>query len=300
MDSLFLLSKNLLISPSVTRTSVRPKAYIQVTGRWKRVGLEFSPTNRLHLSNPRDSNVLQNTHGSRGPQPAHGLELYSKHSHKKESSYSGGKPGRVAPGRVGLEESSRLPERKRTKKTICTYDARTLASEAAIEDLMMQAKKIKYDVIGLTEMKRRHPLYAAYETGEEVFSGACDSRGVIGVGVLVNKSIAINIGSFEQLSTRIGHLRTPSSSYEEEEVEVFYVDLEKFYREDHTFYNVIVGYFHAKIGPKRTPEELHINIHGLEWNEQVKWLSIFIMTSKTIHPNWQEALSSLSRADTSA
>ncbi|KAK6750125.1 hypothetical protein RB195_002237 [Necator americanus] len=36
----------------------------------------------------------------------------------------------------------------------------TLASEAAIEDLMMQARKIKYDVIGLTETRRRHPLDA--------------------------------------------------------------------------------------------------------------------------------------------
>ncbi|KAK6761782.1 hypothetical protein RB195_022751 [Necator americanus] len=43
---------------------------------------------------------------------------------------------------------------------ICAYNARTLASEAAIEDLIMQAKKIKYDVIGLTETRRRHPLNA--------------------------------------------------------------------------------------------------------------------------------------------
>ncbi|KAK6728723.1 hypothetical protein RB195_006020 [Necator americanus] len=45
---------------------------------------------------------------------------------------------------------------------ICTYNACTLASEAAIEDLMMQAKKIKYDVIGLTETRRRHSLNALY------------------------------------------------------------------------------------------------------------------------------------------
>ncbi|KAK6736234.1 hypothetical protein RB195_019110 [Necator americanus] len=57
---------------------------------------------------------------------------------------------------------------------ICTYNARTLASEAAIEDLMMQAKKIKYDVIGLTETRRHHPLNAVYETGEELFLGKCD------------------------------------------------------------------------------------------------------------------------------
>ncbi|ETN79983.1 hypothetical protein NECAME_02460 [Necator americanus] len=90
---------------------------------------------------------------------------------------------------------------------ICTYNARTLASEAAIEDLMMQAKKIKYDVIGLTETRRGHPLNAVYETGEELFLGKCDSRSVGGVGVLVNTSMAKNIDSFEQLTTRIGRNR---------------------------------------------------------------------------------------------
>ncbi|ETN72050.1 hypothetical protein NECAME_13998 [Necator americanus] len=116
----------------------------------------------------------------------------------------------------------------------------------------MQAKKIKYDVIGLTETRRRHPLNAAYETGEELFLGTCDSRGVGGVGVLVNTSMAKKIDSFEQLTTLIGRLRmrrcgptpaltifiayAPTTSYEKEEVEAFYMDLEKFYREDHAFY----------------------------------------------------------------
>ncbi|KAK6761361.1 hypothetical protein RB195_022430 [Necator americanus] len=149
----------------------------------------------------------------------------------EESPDSGGKPGTVAPGRTGLQQSCRLPKRKRTRIAICTYNAHTLASEAAIEDLMMQAKKIKYDVIGLTETRRRHPLNAVYETGEEPFLETCDSRGVGGVGVLVNTSMAKNIDSFEQLTTRIGRLRmrrcgstpaltifvayAPTSSYEE-------------------------------------------------------------------------------------
>ncbi|KAK6735401.1 hypothetical protein RB195_018550 [Necator americanus] len=91
--------------------------------------------------------------------------------------------------------------------TICTYNARTLASEAAIENLMMQTKNIKYEVIGLTETRRRQPLNAVYEIGEELFLGTCDSRGVGGVGVLVNTRTAKNIDSFEQLTTRIGRLR---------------------------------------------------------------------------------------------
>ncbi|EYC20500.1 hypothetical protein Y032_0021g246 [Ancylostoma ceylanicum] len=111
----------------------------------------------------------------------------------------------------------------------------------------------------------------------------------------------MNIDSFEQLTTRIGRLRlrrcgstpaltvfvayAPTSSYNEDEIEAIYMDKEKFYREDHTFYKVIVGDFNAKIGPRRAPEELHIGTHGLQCNEQGERLSEFTMTTKTIHGN---------------
>ncbi|KAK6763677.1 hypothetical protein RB195_024124 [Necator americanus] len=78
----------------------------------------------------------------------------------------------------------------------------------------------------------------------DLTNGTCDSRGVGGVGVFVNTSMAKNIDSLEQLTTRIRRLRmrrcgptpaltifvayAPTSSYEEEEVEAFYMDLEKF------------------------------------------------------------------------
>uniref|UniRef100_A0A0K0DCG8 Endo/exonuclease/phosphatase domain-containing protein n=1 Tax=Angiostrongylus cantonensis TaxID=6313 RepID=A0A0K0DCG8_ANGCA len=90
--------------------------------------------------------------------------------------------------------------------TICTYNARTLASESSMEDLLMQARMIRCDVIGLAETKRRHPFNAVYDTKEELFLGTCDSRGVGGVGVLVNTSLSMNIDSFEQLTTRIERL----------------------------------------------------------------------------------------------
>uniref|UniRef100_A0A0K0DBQ5 Uncharacterized protein n=1 Tax=Angiostrongylus cantonensis TaxID=6313 RepID=A0A0K0DBQ5_ANGCA len=40
-----------------------------------------------------------------------------------------------------------------------------------------------------------------------LFLGTCDSRGVGGVGVLVNTSLSMNMDSFEQLTTRIGRLQ---------------------------------------------------------------------------------------------
>ncbi|KAK6735353.1 hypothetical protein RB195_018513 [Necator americanus] len=161
----------------VSRTSFRPKACNQVTGRCKGGGLESLPRNKLHMSTPGEQ--------------------------KKESPDFGGKPGTVAPGRTGLQESYRLPKRKGTKMAICTYNARTLAAEAAIEDLMMQAKKIKYDVIGLTETRRRHPLNVVYETGEELSLETCDSRGVGGVGVLVNPLSFLRCRRFSRSRRRL-------------------------------------------------------------------------------------------------
>ncbi|ETN78162.1 hypothetical protein NECAME_10537 [Necator americanus] len=153
-------------------------------------------------------------------------------------------------------------------------------------------------------------------TLEILFLGTCDSRGVDGLGVLVNTHMAVNIDSFEQLTTRIGRLWmrrcgstsaltifvvcAPTSSYKEEEVESFFMDLEKFYGEDHAFYKVIIDDFNAKVGPTRTLEELHIGTHSPEWNEKERGsegcgegggverrerLSEFTMRTKTFHGN---------------
>ncbi|KAK6728936.1 hypothetical protein RB195_006166 [Necator americanus] len=111
----------------------------------------------------------------------------------------------------------------------------------------------------------------------DVALGTCDSRGVGEVGVLVNTSMAKNIDSFEQLMTLIGRLRTRrcgptsaltifaaytrTSSYEEEEVETFYMEMEKFYREDHAFYKITHGDFNAKIGTRRSLREFPSGPH---------------------------------------
>ncbi|XGW01133.1 hypothetical protein V3C99_013808 [Haemonchus contortus] len=54
-----------------------------------------------------------------------------------------------------------------------------------------------------------------------------------------------------------------SSSYEKEELEAFYMDLERLYREDRTSFEVIVGDF-DEIGFRKIAEELLIVTHGME------------------------------------
>ncbi|ETN86171.1 hypothetical protein NECAME_06052 [Necator americanus] len=104
--------------------------------------------------------------------------------------------------------------------------------------------RIKYNVMGLTP-----PVYNA---GEGLFSGHPRTEKL--VKLVFSPTRIMNIDSFEQLTTRIRCLRVrrcgsmptftiivayaPTSSCGEEEVEAFYMDLEKFYREDHTLYKI--------------------------------------------------------------
>ena len=68
---------------------------------------------------------------------------------------------------------------------ICTYNAHKLASESSIEDLLMQASKIRDDIIGRAETRRSRASNAFYGTGEEMSLGRCINREVGGVGVLI-------------------------------------------------------------------------------------------------------------------
>ncbi|KAK6762311.1 hypothetical protein RB195_023140 [Necator americanus] len=131
----------------VCRASFWPKACNLLTGRCKGGGLESPPTNKLHISIPGEQKFSQKLMALKACNLPMGFKFFACHSNRKESPDSGGKPGTVEPGRTGLQESYRLPKRKRTRMTICTYNARILASEAAIEDLMMQARKTDRDEV---------------------------------------------------------------------------------------------------------------------------------------------------------
>ncbi|VDO27061.1 unnamed protein product [Haemonchus placei] len=61
----------------------------------------------------------------------------------------------------------------------------------------MQAKKIKYDVIGLADARRHRSLHVTFETEEELFLETCESKGVGDVGALVNAHLPMHIDSYE-------------------------------------------------------------------------------------------------------
>uniref|UniRef100_A0A7I4Z4L0 Reverse transcriptase domain-containing protein n=1 Tax=Haemonchus contortus TaxID=6289 RepID=A0A7I4Z4L0_HAECO len=250
------------------------KACIRVTNksRWEVSGRRFGAASKNKA--PRPTPHVRAWQATRWV-----LFTRQKNSNKNEpnSPEPEGAPNTAALGRTAWDRllkaqgQNRLPKGRRTKMAICTFNARTLASEACIEDLMMQARNIKYDVIGLTETRRHRPLHAVFETGEGLSLGTCDSRGDCCVGVLVSTHLAMNPATHQ-------HRATKKRSWKR------FIWI---WKEDHTFFKAIVGDFSAKIGPRRTAEELHIGTHGVEWNEQGERLSEFIMTTHTIHGNSQ-------------
>ncbi|KIH60556.1 hypothetical protein ANCDUO_09194 [Ancylostoma duodenale] len=80
--------------------------------------------------------------------------------------------------------------------TTCTFNARNGFDDAGQED---QVRRHRTDREEETPATQRYLWH-----WKELFLGTCDSRGVGGVGVLVNTKLFMNIDSFEQLTTRIG------------------------------------------------------------------------------------------------
>ncbi|KAK6736973.1 hypothetical protein RB195_019580 [Necator americanus] len=139
--------------------------------------------------------------------------------------------------------------------TICTYNARTLASEAAIEDLMVQAKKIKYDehatvevlvelASSSTQYGTEHRLFRTTRPNRTSADERCGPTSALTIFVAYAQHQATKKKS--KLSIWTWRSSTRRSC----------------------LYKVIIGDFNAKVGPRRTPEELHIRTHGLQWNDQ--------------------------------
>lgn len=53
-----------------------------------------------------------------------------------------------------------------------------------------------------------------------------------------------------------------TSTYDKNKIGAFHMGFEMIYRENHAFCKVIAGDFNAKIGSKKSPEELRIGTHS--------------------------------------
>uniref|UniRef100_A0A7I4YN21 CACTA en-spm transposon protein n=1 Tax=Haemonchus contortus TaxID=6289 RepID=A0A7I4YN21_HAECO len=91
------------------------------------------------------------------------------------------------------------------------------------------------------------------------------------------------------MKASLQHLRCLHTNCEEEELEAFYVDRERVYREDHTSFKVIVGDFMPRLAPEERLKSSTSEIpRNGEWiGGRVEDFPPFIMSTHTIHGNSQ-------------
>ena len=184
---------------------------------------------------------------------------------------------------------------------LCTYNTRTVSSDADLYALLEAAGHIKYHVIALQETKSRKTDIRQLEDGTLVIRGEkFPLRNVGGVGFVVHPYISHLVSSYEILSPRLAILRlqlprqkkvsiincySPTCTADESELDVFYNKLEEVIRNEKSFYKFVVGDFNARLG-KASESEYRIGKFGIgEKNENGDRLIGLLSTARLFHAN---------------
>ena len=159
-----------------------------------------------------------------------------------------------------------------------TYNGRSLAWEGDIAEKLEELKGLKWDIIGLSEVRRLGEAYIELSEGHIFCYRGREDRREHGVGFLINKHLAGNIIEFYGISERVAGLvvklnqkykmkivqvYAPTSTYEDEEVESFYEDVEAALNKHKTQFTFVMGDFNAKVGTKK-PGEAVIGNFGVD------------------------------------
>ncbi|KAK6760861.1 hypothetical protein RB195_022072 [Necator americanus] len=184
---------------------------------------------------------------------------------------------------------------------LCTYNAKTVSTDADLHALLGAAERIKFHMIALQETKCRRSDVRQMNDGTLVIRGEkVPSRNVGGVGFVVHPSVVHLVDSHEILSPRLAILRlrplrqksisiincySPTSAADDSELDAFYEELEEVVHNEKSFYKFVVGDFNAKLG-KATEGEYRIGRFGLgDRNENGNRLAGLLSAARLFHGN---------------
>ena len=166
---------------------------------------------------------------------------------------------------------------------------------------MEETKRVKYDIIGLSETKRKEKLQATWADGSGVFIGARLTGSTSGgVGFIVAKHVLPQARSVRFLSHRIATLEVavtkkrtalivqvyaPTLDADDATHEDFYDELRDAIRSVPAYYKIVIGDFNARVGP-RTGAEAFIGSESSETrNDSGERLASFCETNHLFHCN---------------
>jgi endonuclease/exonuclease/phosphatase family metal-dependent hydrolase len=161
-----------------------------------------------------------------------------------------------------------------TRLHIATYNARTLSSREKMLEMEMELEKIKWDVVGVSEVRKLGEECLKLQSGHTFYYRGSDSQMLMhGVGLFINKRWSNQITHTKSISDRVIYVclklnskysikliqaYAPTSTHDDEEVETFYEDISKAMEENRTHYLFILGDFNAKLGKREEDSEISI------------------------------------------
>ena len=131
-------------------------------------------------------------------------------------------------------------------------------------ELEVELSKIKWDILGLSEVRREGEDTMTLESSHMLYHREGDQLSQGGVGFLVNKTLVNNVVEISSVSNRVAYLvlklteryslkvaqvYAPTSAYSDTEVETVYEDISRAIKcTAKTQYTVVMGDFNAKVG----------------------------------------------------
>lgn len=180
-------------------------------------------------------------------------------------------------GGAGGAKNPRVMGGHQNKLTLATYNGRTLRLDSHLAQLEVELGKIRWHVLGLSEVRREGEDTVTLESGHLMYFREGDQQSQGGVGFLVNKSLSDNVVEISSVSSRVAYLiiklteryslkvvqvYAPTSAHSDDEVEEMFDDISRaLHFTTKTHYNVVMGDFNAKVGVQNCSESV-VGSHG--------------------------------------
>lgn len=159
---------------------------------------------------------------------------------------------------------------------IATLNAQTLRTCDREEELDNALKEIKFDVLGLSEVRRMGESIIEKENGDLLFHIGTTTPGQKGVGFIVKRDLKHMVMELTGISERIAVLKlatrnspvtiiqvyAPTEASSEDELENFYKSLDNALEKFKSPTNLIIGDFNGKVGSRSHEDEEPVGPHG--------------------------------------
>lgn len=158
---------------------------------------------------------------------------------------------------------------------IATYNTRTLRTEEHMVELENALTKIKWDILGLSEVRRFGEQIVERRDGS-IFAYVGETKGLYGVGFIINKRWKNNIIEIKAFGERLIGLKikigttklsiiqvyAPTEKATDEDVEKWYKMLDKTTEHFRSEIMLVIGDFNSKIGISKPGESQVIGPFG--------------------------------------